>query len=251
MEISEKLLKILAKAKSVAVLTGAGISAESGIKTYRDPDGLWAKLSPAELASMDGFMANPDAVWNWYQQRKEIISTTKPNPGHFALAKMETMFPKFTLITQNIDQLHQAAGSTNVYELHGNIIQNHCNDCNTEFKEEIKLDNKQVPRCKLCGGMIRPSVVWFGEMLPEKVLLNAEKAARTCDVFFSVGTSAEVYPAGFLPVMAKQSGAIVVEVNPNTTTLSDSADYRLKDKSGVALPQLVEALEDYKEKNNL
>lgn len=251
MNIPEKLIERLAKARNIAVLTGAGISAESGIKTYRDPDGLWAKLSPDELASMDGFMANPDAVWNWYQQRKEIIATTKPNPGHYALAEMENMFPVFTVVTQNIDQLHQAAGSKNVYELHGNIIQNHCNDCKAEYKGEINLDNKSVPKCPICGGMIRPSVVWFGEMLPEEALSAAQRAVNSCDIFFGVGTSAEVYPAAYLPIMAKQSGAVTVEVNPNNTTQTNSYDYHLKEKSGVALPLLVEALKKYKKEHSL
>jgi NAD-dependent deacetylase len=166
MNVPEILLERLAEADHVVVLTGAGVSAESGIKTFRDPDGLWAKFNPAELASVDGFMSNPDMVWNWYQHRREIINSTKPNPGHFAIAKMQELFPKFTLITQNVDRLHQKAGSKEVFELHGNIIENHCFKCQQPFDDEIDYESKSPPKCKLCGGLIRPSVVWFGEMLP-------------------------------------------------------------------------------------
>jgi NAD-dependent deacetylase len=243
MEISSKLLEILSNAKRVVVLTGAGVSAESGIKTFRDHDGLWTKLNPAELASMDGFMKNPKVVWSWYQHRREIINNTKPNPGHLAIAEMQDMFPNFDLITQNVDRLHQSAGSGKVIELHGNIIENHCLLCKTLFYGEINLQDNTLPKCQQCGGYIRPSVVWFGEMLPERALKEAEKAAMNCNVFFSVGTSAEVYPAANLPMLAKGAGAYVVEINPNKTVLSMHCDEHLEAPSGVALPLL---LEEYK-----
>jgi NAD-dependent deacetylase len=240
MEIPVILLEKLRKANFVAVLTGAGVSAESGIKTFRDPDGLWAKLNPAELASVDGFMANPNLVWEWYQQRREIINSSKPNSGHHALVEMEKLFDYFVLITQNVDRLHQTAGSKNVHELHGNIIENHCFKCKKPYTQKINLDDKKLPLCPNCGGMIRPSVVWFGEMLPQKALYASEEAAKKCDVFFSIGTSSEVYPAAALPFTAAQYGAYTVEVNPNTTSFSRYADVCLKSPSGIALPELVE-----------
>ncbi|MGA2296777.1 MAG: Sir2 family NAD-dependent protein deacetylase, partial [FCB group bacterium] len=162
MEIPDILIKQLQKAHHVAVLTGAGVSAESGIKTFRDPDGLWAKLNPQELASVDGFMANPEVVWSWYQHRLEIINNSKPNPGHYAIAEMEKLFPQFSMITQNVDRLHQRAGSTNVIELHGNIVENHCFDCHKPYALDTSPDYKTLPVCPQCGGRIRPSVVWFG-----------------------------------------------------------------------------------------
>ena len=241
-DIPEILIEKLKVAGYVAVLTGAGVSAESGIKTFRDPDGLWAKLNPQELASVDGFMANPELVWSWYQHRVEIVNSSKPNPGHYAIAGMEKLFPKFTLITQNVDRLHQKSGSTKVLELHGNIVENHCFDCKEEFFGAINLPDKQLPRCPLCGGRIRPSVVWFGEMLPAETLEDATDAASDCDVFISVGTSAEVYPAANLPMQAKRNGAYVVEVNPNITAISNYVDLKIPYPSGVALPVIVESL---------
>jgi len=195
-------------------------------------------------------MSNPDMVWSWYQHRREIINTTKPNPGHFAIAEMQDMFTKFTLITQNVDRLHQKAGSKKVYELHGNIIENHCFKCKEPFDDEIDYESKSPPLCKLCGGMIRPSVVWFGEMLPYETLKYAQEASAGSDIFFSVGTSAEVYPAADLPMIALRNGAYVVEVNPNQTVLSKYVHARLDEPSGIALPILLEMLKKYKENLN-
>ncbi len=246
MEIPLQLLERLTEAQKVVVLTGAGVSAESGIKTFRDPDGLWSKFNPSELASAEGFMSNPELVWSWYQHRREIIYSTKPNPGHYAIAEMEKLFPNFGLITQNVDRLHQTAGSTIVYELHGNIIDNHCMNCKKPYKKEIDLESKQPPICPECGGKIRPSVVWFGEMLPYDTLMKSQDEAASCDVFFSVGTSAEVYPAADLPIIALRNGALLVEVNPNETVLSRVAHIRLKAPSGEALPILIEEFKKYK-----
>ncbi len=246
MEIPEILLQKIAEAEHVAILTGAGVSAESGIKTFRDPDGLWAQLNPAELASVEGFMANPQLVWSWYRHRVEVINDAKPNPGHYAIAKMQDMFPKFTLITQNVDRLHHRAGSRKVIELHGNIVENHCFDCKSPFTGDTALPDGHLPVCPICGGRIRPSVVWFGEMLPVDAIEAAEEAAYSCDVFFSVGTSAEVYPAANLPVTAKRNGAFVVEVNPNFTVLSGYVDAKLAAPSGEALPVLLDEFGKYK-----
>jgi NAD-dependent deacetylase len=248
MEIPKILLEKMLHAEYVVVLTGAGISAESGIKTFRDPDGLWAQLNPQELASVDGFMANSDMVWQWYRHRLDIVNHAMPNPGHYAIAEMEELFPVFKLITQNVDRLHQRAGSKSVYELHGNIVENHCFDCKRPFIGETNLPELQIPRCPDCGGKIRPSVVWFGEMLPYDALLASEEAANECEIFFSVGTSAEVYPAANLPIIAKRAGAFVVEVNPNKTSISSYMDVCLSYPSGEALPKL---LEEYKKFRNL
>lgn len=248
MEFPEQIYKALSGAEHVAVLTGAGVSAESGIKTFRDPDGLWAKFNPAELASVDGFMANPNLVWEWYRHRVEIISSTKPNPGHFAIAEMQTIFKRFTMITQNVDRLHHAAGSKDVIELHGNILENHCFDCGMPFDGETNLPDYKIPKCNQCGGRIRPSVVWFGEMLPVDAIRQAEKAAENCDVFFTIGTSAEVYPAANLPIIAKRQGAYVIEINPNVTSISNYMDLSIRATSAVALPELLHQFSVYKMK---
>jgi NAD-dependent deacetylase len=245
MNIPNILLVKLSTAKHVAALTGAGISAESGIKTFRDPDGLWTKYNPAELASADGFMANPELVWGWYEMRRDIVNNAQPNPGHYAIAEMEKIFEKFTLITQNVDRLHQRAGSKNVRELHGNIIDNHCFSCKKPFHGDTVLPDKQLPMCPECGGKIRPSVVWFGEMLPYEVLNAAEIAASQCDVFFSIGTAGEVYPAANLPIIARRHGAYIAEVNPNKTMISGYMDCCLNAASGVALPALLEAYKEF------
>lgn len=241
-EIPEILIEKLYSAKSVAVLTGAGVSAESGIKTFRDPDGLWAKFNPAELASVNGFMSNPELVWEWYSMRMDVIRNSEPNKGHYAIAELEKMFPAFTLITQNVDRLHQRAGSQNVLELHGNIVENHCFKCKAPFKGETSLPDKQLPKCPECGGNIRPSVVWFGENLPVKALNGAEHAAKLADVFFTIGTSGEVYPAANLPLIAKDSKAFVVEINPNTTALTPYLDLHLSGASGEIMPIIIEQL---------
>ncbi len=241
-EIPQEVIERLKQAKHVAILTGAGVSAESGIKTFRDPDGIWQKLNPAELASIDGFMANPKIVAEWYKMRKDGIDNTTPNPGHEAIAKMQKLFPKFTLITQNVDRLHQRAGSEDVIELHGNIVTNRCFDCNEPYEGDTVLPNGELPKCGKCSGKIRPNVVWFGEMLPQDALMQAEVAAQECDVFFSIGTTAEVYPAGNLPLVAKNSGAFVIEVNPNRTVISQYCDAVLSAPSGMAMPILLEKL---------
>jgi NAD-dependent protein deacetylase/lipoamidase len=246
-KIPEILLEKLSKAEHVVILTGAGVSAESGIKTFRDPDGLWSKFDPTELASVDGFISNTELVWEWYQYRVDIVNNAKPNPGHKAIAEMEKIFPKLTVITQNVDRLHQRAGSENILELHGNIVENHCFDCKIPFDGKTDLPDKQLPKCPECDGRIRPNVVWFGEMLPEEALSGAQMATAQCDVFFTIGTSGQVYPAAHLPVQAKQYGAYIVEVNPEPTPLSNHHDLCLQESSGVAMPAVLKALKEYTE----
>lgn len=225
----------LRDAERVAVLTGAGVSAESGVATFRDPDGLWARFSPQELASMDGFLANPERVREWYEYRLQVIDSVQPNAGHYALAKLEEQVPHFTLITQNVDRLHQRAGSKNVLEVHGNLVENRCNTC-----WWIDDAHNHTLTCSQCGGMMRPNVVWFGENLPVDVFKAAEDAARNCDVFLTIGTSAEVYPAAGLPYEARHFGAFVVEINPNRTEFTPYAHISLQTSSAFALASMLE-----------
>ena len=238
MIFSDTLLNRLKSAENVTVLTGAGVSAESGVPTFRDPGGIWEKFRPEELANFEAFMRDPDFVWSWYQHRREIMRDVEPNPGHYALAEMETLFSNFNLVTQNIDNLHFRAGSKKVTELHGNIERNFCISCRT-FYNEIDIKGKQVLKCDDCGGLIRPDVVWFGEMLPFEALQFANECAENSDVFFSIGTSAEVYPAAMLPVISKRAGAYTVEININPTVISFELDETLKGKSGDILVELV------------
>jgi len=240
--ISSRLLQALRGAKSVAVLTGAGISAESGIPTFRGNEGLWKKFKPEELASVDAFLRNPDLVWEWYAYRKHVVRESQPNAGHRALVDLEALIPDVTVITQNVDNLHQRAGSKNVVELHGNITRNFCNDCGARYDDEAIPETPGVPRCQKCGGLIRPAVVWFGELIPPDQWRLAETAARRANVFFSVGTSGIVYPAASLPLLAKDHGAYVVEINTEITPLSDIVDETIIGKAGDVLPEIVAQL---------
>lgn len=237
---SDGLISRLSRAKKVSVLTGAGVSAESGVPTFRDPGGIWEKFKPEQLANFEAFITDPDFVWHWYQQRRRIMREVKPNDGHFVLAEMEKIFPSFHLITQNIDNLHYRAGSRNILELHGNIERNYCINCR-KYYNQVSVEEKKVLICS-CGGLIRPDVVWFGEMLPYEILMKAEECAASSDVFFSIGTSAEVYPAATLPLIAKQSGAYVAEINIKQTVITDDLDEFICGKSGIILRQLLERL---------
>lgn len=237
---SKRLLSRLASAEGVVAFTGAGVSAESGVPTFRGNEGIWAKFKPGELANMDAFMRNPELVWEWYKARKKIMATVQPNPGHVVLANMEKSFPYVAVITQNIDNLHRRAGSSTVYELHGNIERNYCMKCGTPHTNEQVLAGEGVPKCTRsgCTGLIRPDVVWFGEMLPEDQWNGAIRAIESADVFLSIGTSGVVYPAASLPLLAKRKGAFLVEINPEPTPLTDAADEFLQGKSGEILPAL-------------
>ncbi|MFH1943631.1 MAG: NAD-dependent deacylase [bacterium] len=236
---SSFLIAALKSAEKVAVLTGAGISAESGVPTFRGEEGLWKKYRPEELANFEAFMRNPELVWEWYDYRKKLISEVEPNRGHHALVKMESIVSDFWLITQNVDGLHKKAGNRNILELHGNIMRNRCVDCGAISEGLTMKWEDHLPNCD-CGGLMRPDVVWFGEMLPEDVLNRAFQAARECDFFLSVGTSAVVQPAASLPLTAKQAGAFVVEINLEPTVISGDVDESLLGKSGDILPSLIE-----------
>ncbi len=236
-DIPAALIDRLASAREVVAFTGAGVSAESGVPTFRGPDGIWSKFKPEELASMEAFMKNPALVWEWYSHRRTIIGTVAPNPGHRALAEMEGVFPRMTVVTQNIDNLHRRAGSKRVFELHGNIERSYCMQCGKPYPDVAAPEKGSIPLCA-CGGTIRPDVVWFGEMLPEDEWEASVSASSTAEVFFSIGTSAVVYPAASLPFLAKRSGAVLVEINPDPTPLTESADWFLRGPSGTILPEI-------------
>ena len=234
------LLEALRGARAVAVLTGSGVSAESGVPTFRDAQtGLWARYDPADLATPEAFERDPGLVWDWYEWRRKLVREVAPNPGHLALAELERRVSRFTLITQNVDGLHQRAGSRGVIELHGNITRTKCS-VEDGMVEEYVL-HSMPPVCPNCGAPLRPDVVWFGETLPADALRAASAAASSCDLFFSVGTSGLVQPAASLPFDALRGGATVVEVNPDQTPLTRSADYVLRGNAGEVLPALVEA----------
>ena len=237
------LVAALRTARFVAVLTGAGVSAESGVPTFRDAQtGLWAQFDPLELATPAAFARNPRRVWDWYAMRRDMVGRVAPNPAHVALAVLERRVPEFLLVTQNVDGLHQRAGSLRVVELHGNITRVRCSREGTPVARWDDRDPDAPPRCASCGAFLRPDVVWFEEMLPADALRAAEDAANRCDVLLVVGTSAEVYPAAALPMLAQRRSALVVEVNTETTPLSVQADYALRGPAGVVLPALVAAV---------
>jgi len=239
-QIDKGLIDILTESESIVFFTGAGISSESGIPTFRGKDGIWNKLKPEELANFNAFIRNPDMVWEWYNHRKKIIHEAQPNAAHLTIAEIQNHFKDVSVITQNIDNLHRRAGSKKIYELHGNIERNFCINCKKFYNEEPDF-SKGVPKCE-CGGLIRPDVVWFGEYLPEDQFLGGEKAAITSDVFFVVGTSAVVYPAAGLVYTAKQSGSTIVEINIEETPLTSIADYSYFGKAGEILPVIFEEL---------
>ena len=241
---SDTLVQKLARAERVAVLTGAGISAESGVPTFRDPDGLWQRFRPEELANVEAFMRNPVLVQGWYTHRRKVVEDVAPNPGHEALAALERLVPEFLLATQNVDDLHRRAGSQNIIELHGNLTRSYCIDCGEPAAPDAlaALSDDEVARCPNCGGLFRPDVVWFGEMLPEGAMERAAEAAANADVFLSVGTSAVVYPAAGLPLIAADAGAYVAEVNVERSAIARQLNEVVLGKSGEVLPALVEAV---------
>jgi NAD-dependent deacetylase len=240
-EIPESLLAALRHAKHVVVLTGAGISAESGIPTFRDAQtGLWERYDPQELATPEAFERDPGLVWEWYAYRRQLISERSPNPAHYALAVLEACVPRFTLITQNIDELHQRAGSREAIELHGSI--HRCRCVGGEHLTREWSEGPDVPpRCADCGSLLRPDVVWFGEALPFDALAKAVAATQDADVFFSIGTSAVVYPAAALPLEAVEYGATTIEINPEPTPVTMMMDFVVEGPAGAVVPRLVAA----------
>jgi NAD-dependent deacetylase len=241
-ELPDELIRFLRKAERVATLTGAGVSQESGLRTFRDTQtGLWTQYKPTDLASPEAFARDPKLVWDWYAMRRAKVREVEPNPGHYALVDMAHHILDFSLITQNVDGLHLKAGSPCVIELHGNLQRVRCSSCGQQAEEWNDADGN-VPRCRACGGLLRPDVVWFGESLPRAALESAVNAARTCHVFFSIGTSGLVQPAASLAYAARNRGAVVVEINAEPTPLTEKVDFVLQGKSGEILPALVQAV---------
>jgi NAD-dependent protein deacetylase/lipoamidase len=232
---------LLKQAASCVVLTGAGVSAESGVPTFRDAQtGVWSRFDPMQLASREGFEADPSFVWRWYASRRERVAAVQPNAGHIALVGWEARFSPFAIVTQNVDGLHVRAGSARVLELHGNLMRTKClAGCGVRFDAPEQLPPGAPPPCPACGSWLRPDVVWFGEMLDPEVLEDAERLAGRCDVMVMVGTSGVVYPAASLPALAKRRGARLIVVNPHPSDLDDLADVRVGEPSAVALPSLL------------
>ncbi len=238
----EAITDRLENSKKIVFVTGAGISQESGIPTFRGTNGLWRKYDPMQLATIDAFYENPKLVWEWYEDRRKNILQAKPNPGHSAIAELEK-FKEVTILTQNIDGLHQRSGSTRVLELHGSIIRIKCTVC--DFQDNIPSSfDKLPPKCSSCNNILRPDVVWFGEPLPQDVWNQAISEANSCDVMIIAGTSLVVSPANTLPVYAKQNNALLIEINPEQTVMSSEMDLSLKMTSAKALPNLIKIFEN-------
>jgi NAD-dependent deacetylase len=242
-DIPDALIAALRDARHVCILTGAGVSAESGVPTFREAqDGLWAKYNPQDLATPEAFVADPVLIWRWYRWRREMVAAVEPNPGHYAIARLGDFVPGLTLVTQNVDNLHQRAGSRNVIQFHGNVFEDRCFADGSLQHGDGDAD---VPVCADCGSNLRPGVVWFGEAIPERALNASSAAAADCDVFLSIGTSSQVYPAAGLADLAKQNGAMVAEINPNPTMHAANFDFAIAGNSGVVLPELVNCLALY------
>jgi len=241
-EIDKTIITKLRSAQQIVILSGAGTSAESGVPTFRDAQtGLWEKYKPEDLATPEAFANDPQMIWKWYQWRRQLIAKVNPNAGHRAITKLQENLKAVSVITQNVDGLHQIAGSTDVIEFHGNIRHNKCLACDVS---ESNSDNDTliIPICPQCKNYLRPGVVWFGEGIPEQASRQSIKLSEKAEVFFSIGTSSQVYPAAGLVEIARQNDAMIIEVNPNSTPLSSSADYVFAEASGSFLPRLVDAL---------
>ena len=234
--MSELVTKKLRGAKKIVFVTGAGISQESGIPTFRGKDGLWRNYDAMKLATINAFYDNPKLVWEWYNERRKNIFSAEPNLGHKAIAELEK-FVKVVVLTQNIDGLHQRAGSTEVLELHGSIVKIKCTVC--DFKNEILTEFIRIPPLCKCGNILRPDVVWFGESLPQEIWQQAMIHASKCDVMIVVGTSLAVSPANTLPIYAKQNKATLIEINPEETIMSSDMDLSIRNTSVIALPEFV------------
>ena len=232
----ESVTKELRDAKKIVFVTGAGISQESGIPTFRGKNGLWRNYDAMKLATINVFYDNPKLVWEWYNERRKNIFSVEPNLGHMAIAELEK-FVKVVVLTQNIDGLHQRAGSTEVLELHGSIVKIKCTVC--DFKSEILTEFIHIPPFCKCGNILRPDVVWFGESLPQEIWQRAMIHASKCDVMIVVGTSLVVSPANTLPIYAKQNNAILIEINPEETIMSSNMDFSIRSTSVMALPEFV------------
>jgi NAD-dependent deacetylase len=240
-----KAIGIIKSAQSIFVLTGAGISAESGIPTFRGTDGLWKNYSVTDLATPEAFARNPRLVWEWYQWRQDIINQAEPNPAHYAVAELEKITHNFLLLTQNVDNLHQRAGSKNVLHLHGSIFSARCIDCGNKILYNSKEDyaKSALPRCA-CGGLLRPDVVWFGEPIPQDIWHSALNFLNDADLALICGTSGVVWPAAAIPEIAGQSGTATIEINLEPTPLTNIVNVSLHGKAGELLPRIIQNLSD-------
>jgi NAD-dependent deacetylase len=238
LSISAELRRRFSAARRVCVLTGAGVSAESGVPTFRGGGGtaVWKGMPFDVISSAAMIERDLKSVWEWFDFRRDLISSVRPNPAHEALARWQDTFDDFTLVTQNVDGLHQAAGSREVLELHGNIWRAKCIACGATEMMTLEHPNLRSPHCPDCGGEMRPDIVLFGELLPAHVFQKAVRKAADCELFFAVGTSALVYPAASLPEIARAGGAYVVEINPEPTTLSEVCDEVIGGKAGAVVP---------------
>lgn len=237
----ERAVERLAKSKNLLVITGAGISHESGIPTFRGNDGLWQNYRAEELATPEAFARDPETVWEWYDWRRGIIGRAEPNGGHLAIKELEELYEHFLLITQNVDGLHGRAGNTKMVEIHGNLWRVRCErDGMTSMLMDVPLPSIP-PRCK-CGALLRPDVVWFGESLSPHAMGQADRAMEACDTLIVVGTSGAVYPVASFPSTVKNRGGFVIEINTEPTPISSIANVALYGKSGDILPELVKAL---------
>ncbi len=249
-ELLERAAQWIAEAGEVVVFTGAGVSAESGIPTFRDAQtGLWARYDPMKLASVDGFIRDPKLVWEWYAYRRKLVREKEPNPGHGALVELENWADRLTVVTQNVDSLHQRAGSDGVIELHGNITRVKCfrgEHVFPHWDDEAAKGDELPPLCEHCGRMLRPDVVWFGEQLPAEALERSFALAESCGVMLVVGTSGNVQPAASLPLAARAAGARVIEVNPEPSEITRTANFMLRGASGEVLPLVVRELRKLK-----
>lgn len=229
----------LPAARSVLVLTGAGISAESGLPTFRDAmSGMWSRFRPEDLATPEAFRHQPELVWRWYRWRRQLAAQAQPNPGHRALARLQPLLREVLIVTQNVDGLHQRAGSRDVLELHGSLLRDRCSGSGCTWVMACR-DVPEPPICPVCGEKMRPAVIWFGEPLPEDALLRANEFAGQCDLCFSIGTSSQVYPAAEIAMIAARAGADIVEINPSATPLTPYAEFVINGPSGEMLPDLL------------
>lgn len=236
--VLKRVSEIIVNSNHLTALTGAGVSAESGIPTFRDEDGLWRKYRPEELATKEAFERDPEFVWRWYAWRMERIFNSRPNDAHFGFAELEKMGILKTLITQNVDDLHERAGSKNVIHLHGKLRILRCVECGREIEVSSPPKIPPLPRCE-CGGLLRPGVVWFGEPLPEREFEIARNEALRSDVMIVAGTSALVHPAASFPLLTKRNGGIIIEINTKDTPLSTVSDFKIRMRAGKAMKVLL------------
>lgn len=237
--------RALARSARVAVFTGAGVSRESGIPTFREPEtGLWERYDPMRLATPEAYRADPPFVWSWYEHRFGVVAAARPNAGHHAVAELERLLPHVAVITQNIDGLHQRAGSSHVIELHGSMHSFRCIEGRHRGFgwDDFADQDVKPPRCPECGDCLRPEVVWFGEGLPPDALAAAQQLSASCEVMLVVGTSGVVYPAAAMPMIAHEAGATVIDVNPERDSLTQLCDVFLQGPGGEVLPELVGAV---------